>query len=179
MDNGSYLRYLNGDETAFAEIVREYFPNLTFFINRYVHDPHMAQDLAIDTFTELIVHPKRYHPKTSLKTYLFAIGRHKALNYVKRRDRFSFTELTEAERLPEEISLEDAVIADARKQAVNAAVARLPEDLRVAVHLIYFEELSYEEAAKVMKKSRKQVYNLMYRAKTALRETLEQKGERT
>ena len=37
--------------------------------------------------------------------------------------------------------------------------------MRVVIHLIYFEDLSYDEAGKVMKKSRKQVDNLLYRAK--------------
>jgi RNA polymerase sigma-70 factor (ECF subfamily) len=49
--------------------------------------------------------------------------------------------------------------------------------MRVAVHLIYFEDMTYDEAAKVMKKNRKQVDNLLYRAKKALRITLEKDGE--
>ena len=44
--------------------------------------------------------------------------------------------------------------------------------MRLAVHLVYFEELSYEEAARVMKKSKKQIDNLLYRAKSFLRSEL-------
>ena len=61
--------------------------------------------------------------------------------------------------------------------AVNAAVAKLPEDMRVVIHLIYFEEMTYDEAAKVMKKNRKQVDNLLYRAKKELRIILGKDGE--
>ena len=60
---------------------------------------------------------------------------------------------------------------------VNAALAQLPEDQRVAVHLIYFEQLSYEETARIMKKDRKQVDNLLYRARKALRAILGEEGE--
>jgi len=49
--------------------------------------------------------------------------------------------------------------------------------MRVAVHLIYFEEMTYEEAAQVMRKNRKQVDNLLYRAKKALRIILGEDGE--
>ena len=40
MDNGasSYRRYLNGDNSAFDEIIKDYFDSLVFFIDRYVHD---------------------------------------------------------------------------------------------------------------------------------------------
>ena len=44
--------------------------------------------------------------------------------------------------------------------------------MQAAVHLVYFEELSYEDAAKVLGKSKKQIDNLLYRAKTALRNAL-------
>ena len=49
--------------------------------------------------------------------------------------------------------------------------------MRIAVHLVYFEELSYEEAAKIMNKNAKQIDNLLYRAKNTLRATLGEKGK--
>ena len=49
---------------------------------------------------------------------------------------------------------------------------QLTDDMRAAVHLVYFEQLSYEDAAKVMKKNKKQVDNLLYRAKSTLRTIL-------
>ena len=63
MDNGasSYRRYLNGDESAFREIVKEYFDSLVFFVDRYVHDTGAAEDIALDVFTYLVVHKHRYH----------------------------------------------------------------------------------------------------------------------
>ena len=53
----------------------------------------------------------------------------------------------------------------------------LSDDMSVVIHLIYFEDLSYDEAAKVMKKNRKQVDNLLYRAKKELRIILGKDGE--
>ncbi len=172
MDNGasSYRRFLDGDEDAFDEIMKELFDSLVFFIDRYVHDLHAAEDIAIDAFSDLVVHPSRYHFKVTLKTYLFMLGRSRALNYIKHRKILPLVALSEAEHLPQEQdSPEEAVLSDERKRAVNTALAELPEEMRVAVHLVYFEELSYEEAAKVMKKNRKQVDNLLYRAKKELR----------
>ena len=45
------------------------------------------------------------------------------------------------------------------------------------MHLVYFEDLTYEDAARVMKKNRKQVANLLYRAKEKLRTILGKDGE--
>lgn len=179
MDNGasSYRRFLDGDESAFNDIMEELFRRLVFFIDGYVHDIHTAEDIAIDTFSDLIVHRHRYNFKVTLKTYVFMLGRSRALDYIKHRKVLSFVELSEAEGLEEEKTLEEIVLADERKRVVNAAIAKLPEDMRVVIHLIYFEEMTYEEAAKVMKKNCKQVDNLLYRAKKELRIILGKDGE--
>lgn len=176
MDDGasSYRRYLEGDESGFHEIVKLYFDNLVFFIDRYVHDYGVAEDIAIDAFTQLIVNKHRYNFKVSLKTYLFMIGRSRALDYLRHHKKITMVELSEASRLPStEPTPEEIVLTDERKRALNAALAQLSDELRLVVHLVYFEDLSCEEAAKVLKKSRKQVYNLLYRAKSTLRTILD------
>lgn len=87
MDNGasSYRRFLDGDESAYNEIMEELFRSLVFFINGYVHDIHAAEDIAIDAFSDLVVHRHRYNFKVTLKTYVFMLGRSRALDYIKHR----------------------------------------------------------------------------------------------
>ncbi len=180
MDNGasSYRRFLDGDEQAFDELMQELFHSLVFFIDRYVHDTHAAEDIAIDVFADLGIHRHRYNFKVTLKTYLFMMGRSRALNYIKHRKVIDFVALSQAEGIEsDEKALEEMVLADERKRAVNAAIGQLSEDMRIAVHLIYFEQMSYQQAAVVMKKNRKQVDNLLYRAKKALRTILGEDGE--
>ena len=180
MDNGasSYRRYLDGDESAFREIVKDYFDCLLLFVNRYVHDLSTAEDIALDVFTQLVVHKRRYNFSTSFKTYLFTMGRSRALDYIRRRDKIKMVELSEAAQyLSEESVLEETVLADERKRWINRALDRLPDEMRLVLHLVYFEELSIDEAAKVLKKSKKQVYNLLYRGKTTLRTILGEEGK--
>ena len=179
MDNGasSYRRFLDGDEAAFDDIMEEYRLPLTMFINRYVHDLWTAEDIAIDVFSYLIVNRHRYNFKVQLKTYLFMLGRSRALDHLRRKKKIVFTPLTEAETIPDDVSPEEAYLRDEQRKAVNRALEELPQDMRAAVHLVYFEELSYEDAARIMKKTRKQVDNLLYRSKAKLRQILGEEGE--
>ena len=158
MDTGadSYRRFLDGEESAFEDIMRELFHGLVFFINGFVHDVHAAEDIAIDTFSDLVVHRHRYNFKVSLKTYLYMVGRSRALEHLRRRKVIAFTALSEAEELAEEAALEELVLADERKRR---------------------GEMTYAEAAKVMGKNRKQVDNLLYRAKKELCVLLREEGE--
>lgn len=58
MDRGAsnYRRFLDGDESAFDDIVNEYRMGLIMFINRYVHDIEASEDIAIDVFMHLFIH---------------------------------------------------------------------------------------------------------------------------
>lgn len=175
MDNGesSYRRFLDGDEDAFDEIMRKYFDSLIFFINRYVGDIHAAEDIAIDVFAHIAANKRAYNFNVSIKTYIFMIGRSRALNYIKRRKRLTFSSLDDAEGLiSEQSAVETSVLDDEKKREINKALSQLPDGMRLAVHLVYFEELSYSDAARVMKKSKKQIDNLLYRAKSRLRSEL-------
>ena len=69
------------------------------------------------------------------------------------------------------------VVSNERKQRLSVALSKLPEQMSEVLHLVYFEGMSYDEAAKVMKKNRKQVDNLIYRAKKELRAVLGEDGE--
>ena len=79
--------------------------------------------------------------------------------------------------LPLAKMLEDKLIFDERRKKLYRALESLPEKTHTALYLVYFEELSYEETAKVMKISKKQVDNLVYRGKGMLRSILGEEDE--
>lgn len=113
----SYRRFLDGDESAFEEIMQELFCGLVFFINGFVHDPHAAEDIAIDAFSDLVVHRHRYNFRVSLKTYLYMVGRSRALDYLRRRRILRFTELSEAHGLADDsAALEELALAGDRQR---------------------------------------------------------------
>lgn len=179
MGNGesSYRRFLDGDEKAFDEVINTYRAGLIFFIDQYLQDYHASEDIAIDAFMYLLVHKHRYNFKTSLKTYLYMIGRSKALNYLKRRKHFQMVDLDIVDgEVCDSAELEKTLIEDENNRRLHQELKKLPDDIREAIHLVYFESLSYEEAGKVMKKNRKQIDNLIFRGKKELKSIFEGEG---
>ncbi len=180
MDNGasSYRRYLDGDNDAFNEIVDELMYGLIYFINGYVHSFHTAEDIAMDVFSELIANRRRYNFKVSLKTYLYMLGRSRALDYLKHQKVKTRTELSDNIEACDDIAqLENALMKSERSRVLLQALSQLPKDMREAVHLVYFEEMSYDEACSVLKKNKKQLDNLLYRAKKKLYDILGEEGK--
>lgn len=171
MDNGDAGRRFDPrDPNDLEQLLLLYRPGLIFFIQRLVGDPDTAEDLAIDSFLELLLHPFRYNGRSSIKTYLFMIGRSKALNYIKHRARLSPDPIPDD--LPDGTALEEQYLTDERNRMLHKALNDLPEEMRAAIHLVYFEELSYRQTAQILKKTEKQVDNLLQRAKTTLRTRL-------
>jgi len=174
MDNGasSYRRFLEGDEKGLNEIVQIYGDNLMFFINGYVKNISLAEDIMEDTFMELIVHKHRFREESSFKTYLFKIGRNKALNAIKKNK-----VLVSLEKDAEDSAkLEDLMIKNERNRYIRMAMKKINETYAQVIHLLYFEDMSYEEIGKVLKKNNKQIKNLAYRARNSLKEVLEKEG---
>lgn len=174
MDNGasSYRRFLEGDEQGLNEIVEMYGNNLMFFINGYVKNISLAEDLMEDTFLELIIHKHSFRGESSFKTYLFKIGRNKALNALKKNKVLVSLE-TEVE---DTAKLEDLMIRNDQNRHIRKAMKQINETYAQVIHLLYFEEMSYEEIGKVLKKNNKQIKNLAYRARNSLKEVLEKEG---
>lgn len=162
-----YKRFLNGEQKAFDELIINLFDNVVFFINRYIHNLYTSEDIAIDTFCELIIHKHSYNFKTPIKTYIYMIARSKALNYLKHEKILSFISLDDVP-----LSCENSATNDDLKLSINNSINKLPIDMKTAIYLTYIEGFSYKEASIIMKKSTKQIDNLIYRAKKKLRTIL-------
>jgi len=169
-------RYLEGDDSALSELLERYGQKLVFYINGYLHDLNEAEDLMIEAFAYLTIKKPRIR-EGGFKSYLYKTARHLALRFVsKKRLRrcFSFEDL---EKEPESgVLIEDVVQTEERNRILHLCMEQLHPDYREALHLVYFENMRHAEAAAIMKKSEKQVADLVYRGRNSLRRRLEQEG---
>ena len=179
MDNGasSYRRFLDGDDTAIAELVGAYKDGLILYLNGYVHNVFVAEELAEDTFFRLITKKPRFSGNSSFKSFLYAIGRNVAVDYIRRQSKVRQIPLEEAEHTIAVVeSLEQTYLREEQKLELNRALAQLPDDYRQVLWLSFFEDFSNQEIAAVMHKNERQVRNLLYRAKQSLKSILEKEG---
>ena len=163
-------------EKNLETIIARYSDGLMFFINEIVGNLCVAEDLMEDTFAELVFRKGEFRGEASVKTYLYRIGRNKALNYRKKNGRISCVSLESAAEKEDLESLERIVLRREQQQTVHRAMKELPEQYREVLHLLYFQEMSYEEIGKVMKRTGKQVKNLAYRGRQSMKEILERGG---
>lgn len=179
MDNGAvaYREFLAGKDDSFVEIIKNYNDGLVLYLNQFVKNLSIAQELAEDTFVKLVTKKPVFRGKSAFKTWLYAIGRNLTLDYLRRNPglfvtaekAFSACELSEENVELAQLHLE-------QKETLLLAIGRLKSEYRQVLWLKYFEELTAKEISGIMKKSVHSVENLTSRARTALRTQLEKEG---
>jgi len=178
MENGisSYSRFLSGDKDAIDEIIRDYKDGLVYFLYSIIGDMGQAEEAAIDTFVKLYVDKPTFKGKCSFKTWLYTIGRNKAFDIRRKVSKFSSVSLDDAFNISDEENIEQKVIDDERRSDLRRIISKLKPEYSQVLYLIFFEDFKNDEAAEIMKKSRKQITDLLYRAKNALKKEIEKEG---
>ncbi len=179
MDNGasSYRRFLNGDDNAISEIVGDYKDGLILYLNGYVKNIFIAEELAEDTFFRLITKKPKFSAKSTFKSFLYAIGRNVAVDFVRHNSKLLNVPIENMENyLSEEQSLERSYIKQERKIILHKAISQLQTDYKNILWLVYFEGFSNREVAVILKKNDRQIKNLLYRAKQSLKLKLEKEN---
>lgn len=168
-----------GDTAAFEQLVERHQRLVIGTVGRMLGSPSDAEDIAQQVFVRVWKNVNRYEPRAKFTTWLLKITRNLVFNELRRRSRHPAVPLqsqTDEEERP--LKDEHAVAPDATllehelQEAVDAAIARLPETQRMAVILRRYEELSYEEIAEAVDQSVSAVKSLLFRARTELRESL-------
>lgn len=172
-----YRRFLaERNEDDLRVLLDRHKESLILFLNSYVHNLEDAEELMIDAFAEAAAGKAVFYGRSTFKTWLFSIGKKKAISHLRK-----------AKRLPDAWELladsdgavpppELRILQAERNRQLYAALSKLNGDYRQVLALLYFEEMSNEELCVVLGKSKKQVYNLVDRARKALREELERTG---
>ena len=181
MDNGasSYRRFRdNGDDRGLDEMIIEYSDGLMLYLTSIVGNVQTAEELAEDTFVLIGTKKPKDKGKGSFKTWLYTIGRNVAIDYLRKHSKHIEVSIDEnnADLVSDEDAVESAYIKKEQKITVHKAMRKLAPEYQQVLWLIYFEELSNKETAKIMKKSVRSVESLLYRARKSLKSQLEMEG---
>ena len=167
MDNGAacYQRYLDGDDNGIVEIIRDYKDGLMLYLNGITGNINIAEELMEDTFF-----------KIATKTWLYTIGRNAAIDGMRKRSKISDQPFDEYTDLADEESVEREYIREEQKITLHKALRTLTPDYRQVLYLTYFEDFDVDDTARIMRKTKKQIGNLLFRAKQSLKKQLEKEG---
>jgi RNA polymerase sigma-70 factor (ECF subfamily) len=117
----------------------------------------------------------RYDPARPFYPWFYRILRNLCMDRLKGRRRSAVAvDRLEHEPRARDDSAESRLITAEQTQSMNAAIVRLPEELREVIELRHFQDLSYGEMAEVIGCPIGTVMSRLYRARKQLREALDE-----
>ena len=148
-DDARLIRiFLDGDESAFEQIVKRYRQMVYFAAFKMVGNHDDADDVAQKTFISAYKNLKGFQGKSSLKTWLFRITMNYSKNLIRDRRRHVGEEVFE-NTATYESDVEDRLITEQRRQKIDDALESLPPRQREVLRLRAQQGLSYAEIAEV------------------------------
>ncbi len=178
MDNGAeyYRCFLNGDKEALNKLIHEYWDGLALYLSSLFDSFTEAEEMTEETFLKLYTDKPTFSEKSTFKTWLYSVGRNTALYHIRKRKNRHETFFEDNFDISDKIDIEDNHVKAEDKKRLLRAMEKLNPDYRQVLYLVYFEEFTNTETAKIMGKSERQVRNLLYRSKLTLKEILLREG---
>ena len=151
------LKFQEGDIKSYNEIVERFKDKLLNFINGYMKDYEMSQNLLQDTFVKVYTHGHSYKEISKFSTWIYTIAGNLAkteLRKLKRRRTYSFSQLSRddyefnLERYSSETNNNNSERHE-KYNAIREAIPELSEEFRNIIILRDIQELSYDEISNI------------------------------
>ena len=181
-DFACMVRLREGDDLALNELMERWQKPLHAFILRYVGNYADSIELAAETFVRVYRHRSRFNFKSKFSTWLLTIAANLCRHHARWRKRHPTISLDDAASIGEVsdknlfVSAEEIPSAQASRtelaRLVKEEIEKLPHDLKTAVLLFAYDNLSYAEIGEILGCTPKAVETLLYRVRKLLAKRL-------
>ncbi len=183
------LEHGMGSEAAFAELMRRHQRGVLNFVYRMVQNRQIAEEITQEVFLALVKNARRYKPTAKFTTYLYTIASNMiSKEWLRRKRRPRVLSLFAswggqdedemfhplAQVSDEKADTEMAYTRGEISDAVDAALKDLPAHQREAFILRRFQDLSYQDIARITRVPVGTAKSRVVRAEQALRPLLEE-----
>jgi RNA polymerase sigma-70 factor (ECF subfamily) len=166
-------RCLQGDQSAWDAIVRQYWRKVFNVAYKFVGRHDLAEDLAQDVFLKIFKSLDTFDRRANFQTWLISVSRNLCIDHYRsvRKERQTIDRDVDTSELapasPEEGPMAALEQRD-RVTLLRTALAGLPEALRTAVVMRDIQELSYQEIAAALHLPEGTVKSRINRGRTEL-----------
>lgn len=170
----SYRRFQQSQETALDQILISWSDSLVRFAYSMVHSSAAAEDIAAESIAILLTKHSKFRDEQHMRAYLYQIARHKCVDYLRHHS--LLVSMEDLENVLGSGDPQTGVMIRERNLVIYRCMQQLPTQYRQVLQLAYFDDFPPEAICRIIGKTRKQVYNLLSRAKASLKDLLEKEG---
>jgi RNA polymerase sigma-70 factor (ECF subfamily) len=148
------LKQENKRDLAFHELVKKYQERLYWHIRKIVINHDDTDDVLQNTFIKVWRNIDSFREESSLFTWLYRIATNESITFLnskKQKNMLSLNDVTDY--LMENLTTDPYFEGDRMQMELQKAILQLPEKQRIVFNLKYFEEMKYDDMAKVLNTS--------------------------
>ena len=178
-DSELIARIAEGDMDAMQAFYHRHAGAVERYAMLHLQDRFEIADIIQITMLEVWRTAERFEGRSAVRTWLLSIARFKTLDHLRRQSRLKVTDpQSETFGTPDEIDTEAVVAASEDASRLRACINALPEHQRRAIHLAFFEELTYPQVAEVEGVAEGTLKTRIFHAKKLLMHCLARKQEK-
>lgn len=174
-------QYRQGDEAVFTVLVDRYMQYLFHFVRQFVNDSAIAEDIVQETFVKVWKNIHRFDESKSFKTWIFAIAKNTAYDFLKKKKSLPFSMFVDDEGRNALENIEDKTVGietildqETTAQELSQKLALLTPLYRSILVLHYQEHFSLHEIAHILGEPYNTVKSRHQRALQSLKKTFPQ-----
>ncbi len=169
-------RVLDGDDTAFSDLVKKYHKSVHALAWRKIEDFHIAEEITQDTFLKAYQRLSTLKKPQSFASWLYVIAANRCKAWYRKKrlctqslETTSSTELEEMAYSNYVIEENERNLSEAKREVVKKLLAKLQESDRTVITLYYLGGMTYEEISRFLGVSVSAIKNRLYRARQHLK----------
>ena len=176
MDDNDIIEAVQcGNSDCFDIIITRYEQKLFFYVMRFVNNPDEARDLVQNVFIKSLKHIDSFDLEKKFSSWIYRIAHNETMNWFTRNSHRKCVSIDDVN-----LTKNDVETATATSTALDEwfqmelhdelqdAVSQLPDNYAQVIRLRYFDDQSYIEISKIIKKPTSSVGTLLRRAKKRL-----------
>src|ERR1700733_1152008 len=169
-------RVADSDKLAIQVLFSRHKVRVFRFVQRMVKDEALAEDIVSDVFFDVWRNAGQFEGNSQVATWILAIARFKTLSLLRRRRDDALDDAT-AEAIPDTADDPEAAVQKTDRGAIlRDCIGRLSRTHREIVDLVYYHEMSIDEAAEIVGVPSNTVKTRMFNARKRLSELLRKAG---
>ena len=165
-----------GDKYALEQLFTRHSTRIYRFVLRITGNASLSEDIVSEVFLEVWRRPDRFQARSQVSTWLFAIGRNKALQALRSRRQKLIEEDGTADAVDSAGDPEAVLHEKSRSVVLNRCLSLLSPIQREIVDLVYYHEKSVAEVAQIVGIPAGTVKTRMFRARNRIAELLAEAG---
>lgn len=143
-----------GAPELFNELYRRLHARVCGFIRRLVRNVSLSEDLAQDTWINVLAHASQFHGRSLVISWVCAIAKNVVISRSRKpgygREQQASESFFRLASRPVTFTPAHAAIRDEEQRHLFAAMLELTTETRQVVELVDIEELEYTEAARIL-----------------------------